>query len=175
MTWVGIRHPEKTVLCPFCKSSLGGQLIQCSLCHTAHHAVCWKENGNLCCVFRCLGGLHQIISPASLRRSSFAKPAVLTHLFINTSVHFFINLFSPLVHSFRIPDAIALILLEMMMIASGVAALARFRPLMQNNVEAASVGILSAIALSGNTAFVLMLLMYLVTAGWQSLNALIAF
>lgn len=177
MTWVGIRHLEETVLCPFCKSSLSrsGQLIRCSLCHTAHHTECWKENGNVCSVFRCLGSLHQIASATSQERNGYPKALVPAHLCFNVTVHFFINSLNPLVDSLRVPDAIALILLETLFIASGIAALLRFRPLVQHNVNAASLGILSAVALSGNAAFVMMLLMYLAVAGLQSLYALISF
>ena len=177
MTWVGIRYPEKAVLCPFCKSSLSRslQFVRCSLCHTAHHADCWKENGNLCSVFRCLGSLHQMHSTASLERSVIARALVPAHLFFNVSTHFLINALNPLVDSLRVPDAIALIVLEMLFIISGMATLVHFRSEAQHSVNEDSVGILSAIALSGNATFVLMLLAYLAVAGWRSLYAMISF
>jgi len=175
--WLPISRSEKTVLCPFCKSSLSRsrQLVRCSLCHTAHHADCWKENGSLCSVFRCLGGLHQIASATLLPGNGLAKALVPAHLCFNVAVHFFINSLNPLVDSLRVPDAIALILLETLFIGSGIMVLLRFRPLVRDNLNADSVGILSTVALSGNAAFVLMLLMYLATAGLQSLYALISF
>lgn len=52
-----VHDPITISLCPFCKSSLIGdlQIVGCFLCNTPHHDVCWHENHSRCSIFHCPG------------------------------------------------------------------------------------------------------------------------
>ena len=43
--------------CPYCDSPIraGDRVHRCAACGTLHHADCWAENGNRCCVYSCSG------------------------------------------------------------------------------------------------------------------------
>lgn len=57
---VGDGQHESTVLhlglarCPFCAQSVvAGNITVCHSCHTPHHAECWRQNEDRCCIFAC--------------------------------------------------------------------------------------------------------------------------
>ncbi len=43
--------------CPYCDSPIraGDSVHRCAVCGTLHHADCWHENGDRCCVYSCRG------------------------------------------------------------------------------------------------------------------------
>lgn len=41
--------------CPYCREPLNALFpaVRCSRCNTAHHDICWNDNGQRCTVFHC--------------------------------------------------------------------------------------------------------------------------
>lgn len=73
---------ESAANCPYCKGPLAGEEIRrCGECRTAHHVVCWQQNGR-CSVFGCTGS--QTVEP--FRPAGFFPGVLLFAVSLNQGI-----------------------------------------------------------------------------------------
>ena len=150
------------VICPYCKARLSGgsDVVCCLRCGTRHHRVCWLEYGSHCSVFSCKGSL-----PAFHKRTPLNIILIIWSLF-NYGLHLSLRLIGELTDSLAISDIWILLILELIVIGTGLVAL---------KIRAASdsVRTISLLMFSGNALFVSLLFSHYITRGFEQLNALI--
>lgn len=163
-------------ICPFCKASFeeGEAVVACMQCGTLHHCFCWMDNGNQCTVYRCDG--FQEVKPVkylSSRKAHIISVAAVFQIALNYVFHFFIPELKPILNSIALPDLVVVFLIESIFILSGAALL--FSPSYTVSYKQDSIRFFASLVLLTNVLFVLGLLYFGFTAGWQSLASAIYF
>jgi hypothetical protein len=150
------------VVCPYCKARVSGgpDVVCCLKCGTRHHKVCWLEFGNHCSVFSCKGSL-----PSFHKKTSFNIILIIWSL-LNYGLHLSLRLLGEVTDSFAISDVWIVLVMELIVIGTGLAAL-RIR------AASDSVRTISLLLFSGNALFVSLLSSHYITHGFEYLNAII--
>jgi hypothetical protein len=118
------------------------------------------EHGNHCSVFSCQGHLIKI----RVRRKT--DTWILLWCLLNYAVHLGLRYAGVVSHSLRLPDVAVIVLLELLIVATGVFVL-------RNRTASESARSFGALLFSSNALFLLFLFGQLMALGAQGLNALI--
>jgi Prokaryotic RING finger family 1 len=163
-------------VCPFCKAAFeeGETVVACLQCGTPHHDFCWIENGNQCTVYRC-DGFQEVkaVRYLSTNKTRLISAAIIFQVALNYIFHFLIPELKPILSSIRLPDLTVVFLIEGIFLLSGAAIL--FSPRYAVSYQQDSVRFFASLVFLTNLLFVLGLLYFGLTAGWQTLASAIYF
>jgi hypothetical protein len=169
------------MICPFCKASFVEKepVVACLQCSTIHHPDCWIENRNQCTVFRCDGfHLSTRLKFSQLRHQSrsiaFSIFAILL-ITANYVFHFFIPDLRPVLATIALPDLTVVFGIELSFIVSSLLLLIFSHRNLVYSPRQDPALFFAGMVFSTNVIFVVSLLYYGLTSGWNKLATVIYF